>query len=205
VPSVELQTLKQRCSNLRKEYLPYHFSKTGSYSDEQLTRAAAFLLLVSAEFESYLEQLAMGLLTSLAARRAMGNPPLAMQTLAAAYAAKAGIGVPTAITEIKSDSYALRMYLACFHEARRRIEGNQGATTYNLLAMFVPLGVDETKIDPDLFTDLNAFAARRGECAHNALHDLTVLPNPADDITLVRRIIRHFEKFEKLVVVAGSA
>jgi hypothetical protein len=200
-----LENLKLRCAALRKQYLPYHFSKTGTYSDDQLTRAAAFLLLVSAEFESYLEQLAMGLLTSLAARRAAGDFPAALQTMAVAYAAKADIAVPTALGEIKTQPYAVRMHLACFHQARRRIESNQGVKTYNLLGMFVPLGIDETKIDPDLFTDLNTFGARRGESAHNAVSAVTVLPNPPDDLALARRLLKHFEKFEKLVVAAGTA
>src|SRR3546814_3784393 len=64
-----LRELEKRYKELRKEFLPSHFSKTGSYSDAQYRFAAAFRLLFHSELEGYLEALASTLLDGIDVRR----------------------------------------------------------------------------------------------------------------------------------------
>src|SRR3546814_8116327 len=68
-----LRELEKRYKELRKEFLPSHFSKTGSYSDAQYRFAAAFRLLFHSELEGYLEALASTLLAGIDVRVRSGQ------------------------------------------------------------------------------------------------------------------------------------
>src|SRR5690554_4327391 len=56
--STRFKEMRTRLKELRRHLLPAKFSPTGEYSDRQLDRARGYRLLVHAEIESYLEDVA---------------------------------------------------------------------------------------------------------------------------------------------------
>ncbi|WP_342249565.1 hypothetical protein [Sphingomonas sp. OTU376] len=111
-------------------------------------------------------------------------------------------GMPTQISEFDNRSFVKKSQLACIHELKKRVQANKGVKTYNVLSMFVPLGLDETAVEEQLFIDLNTFGARRGDVAHRGLHAIMTLPDPKEDKILSERIISSLENFEAHLATA---
>jgi hypothetical protein len=108
-------------------------------------------------------------------------------------------GLPTQLAEIESKPFLQRTQLACVHELRRRIEANRGIKQHNLLAMYIPLGVDETQIEQQLLIDLNTLGAKRGDCAHKGYHAVTTLPDPREEKIFADRVLQSLMHFEVIL------
>lgn len=158
--------------------------------------AAIFRILVGAELETYFEDLAKEALTDALAVTAQAKNSHMFGCLMALYKADKMGGIPAQFGEIEANRFSLSAEVACIHAHRRFVDSNQGFKSHNVLKMFVPIGIDETKIPEQLFIDLDALASRRGDVAHNALGAVINIPNPQDDKELVFRIIEKLKDFE---------
>jgi hypothetical protein len=197
--SKRLRELDTQCWLFRRKYLPRKFSNTGNYTNEQYRDAAIFRLLVHAELETYFEQLALEILGKALHNINNGTTCKAGAALVSLYSSDKMHGMPTQKDEMRPSSFLVRTQLACANDLRRKVDTNRGVKSYNILQMFIPLGMDETAIDEQLLVDLNTLASKRGDVAHHAMHDLKSLPDPKEEMELTKRIVKSLVSFEKLV------
>lgn len=197
--SARLRQLERRYKELRKQFLPKNFSKTGNYSVSQYSAAAAFRLLFHSEMESYLENFALDTLNEIEASVVGGVASRGGSAVLCLYKADGMGGIPTQVSEIDPKPFLTRTQLKCIYELRRRIDANRGVKSHNLLSMFVPLGVSEPSVEEQFLIDLNTLGARRGDVAHKGLNAITSLPDPKEEKLLAERIIRSLATFEELL------
>ena len=199
-----LINLDKRYWYLRCKYLPKNFSKTGTYSNEQYTDAIAFRVLFHAELETYLEAVALSILSQIISLSNKEKYCRASSALMTIFKTEKMHGFPTQKDEFKDKSFFKRTLDACAAEMRRRVENNKGVRAPNLLAMFLPIGLDETELDEQLLIDLSTFGSQRGDVAHKALSAIVNLPDPKEEKILAERIILALSDFEKCVSKALS-
>lgn len=196
--SPEWRSLRDRRMDLRKALLPRRFSKLGSYTDKQRYDAAAFRFLFNAELESYFESLAK-IVAKHAEDRWKGHkePTVAMITLCARNSSS--VREPSDISSILSTRYLDRKFNEELLKIRQLINNNNGAKSHNILKMFVPLGIDETSLDPSLTGECDALGVRRGAIAHKSSHGVIALIDPRDEFDKSASIVVMLKEFEKLL------
>lgn len=196
--SPEWRTLRDRRMRLRKDLLPRRFSRLGRYTEKQRYNAAAFRFLFNAELETYFEALAKRV-----AKHAedewvtRGKITIAFAALSAS--SLSSISAPQQDDQIQTASYLDRKFRDELTNFRRSVNRNNGAKSHNILKMFVPIGIDETLIDPALIAECDALASRRGTLAHQSSHGVISLIDPRDDFDKTNSILSMLKDFENLV------
>jgi hypothetical protein len=166
----------------------------GVYTDRQVDATLAFRLLAHAELESCIEDLAAATLKrsllEYETRRVIGKPLLAV---CATYDGKT-----------PRDSYSQSEDLsAIVRDAVTRHYGviarNHGIRESNLVRLLLPLGLEQSDLDPKWLADIDSFGSRRGDAAHRSIgsqrppdpvqerSDVTVL---VDGLAAVDRLLR---------------
>lgn len=155
-------TMEAQIKKLGKHYLGFRAKSSGDYSDRQLSAGAAFTVFAHAEFESFLESWATTILQKSEANWKTGKIDRALaHLLMFREAAKSPGQVP------KSDIWSEPCALAL--KAHEGVIGkNNGIREAHICGLLAPLGFDVRKIDPILLGDLTAFAAMRGNHAHQS-------------------------------------
>lgn len=166
MPSTNFTNLATSTQELKRIYLDAGLS-TQNPSPEHQELARAFVALVHAEFEYFLEEALRELATavlegakfgrfsraSLALLSFSGLQPLNGGAVLSAGSTKAPRRLATRIGEA--------------HGALMKIvDGNNGAREKHLAAMAIPLGLDHAAIDPTWLSDLDAFCSMRGAFVH---------------------------------------
>lgn len=157
---------------------------------------AVFRLLAAAELESYFEEIAQDALQTAISKRSSGKLTKASASLLAVQRA---ISQPGNTDEIKDKAFFERACADCEAAHARLIIANKGASSHNLLALLVPLGLDETKLDQQFLRDLNLFAVKRGDFAHKRVDLVQNMPNPTEDQKLLLSISRNLKIIETLL------
>lgn len=196
--SKRLVALDKRIRDLRRAFLPRQFSPIGNYSPEALDNSSAFRLLVHAELESFIEEIALDIVNRATVNVNSGRICETSAAILCLYKQEMG-GMPSQLSEINHSSFVQGVKLTCLHDLRRRIDKNNSIKPSSILSFFIPLGIDETKIDEQFLIDLSTLSARRGEVAHKRLGALLNLPDPKDDWNLVQRIVGSLKDFELLL------
>lgn len=157
---------------------------------------AVFRLLVSAELESYFEELADDTLQEMIAKRDTGKFTRAAASL---LATQKSISPPSNTDDVKNKSFFVRACGDSDAAHTRIIAANKGASSHNLFSLLLPLGLDETRLEEDFLRNLALLAVRRGDFAHRRIDSVLNLPNPIEDQALVLSIARHLETLENLM------
>lgn len=157
--TVRFDRLYSRSISLRDRYLPEKPNEIGDYSEEQQDDARACILLIHAEVESYLEELAERLCAHVGELIAKERYDSFTSSFLYFYGAKAnelkGAG---SLEDVAKGAVALH---------KKVLHGNNGIKGKDISKMFDPFFVGGIDLDVPLEQALDSFGALRGKCAHS--------------------------------------
>jgi RiboL-PSP-HEPN len=206
--SVRFKELQRRLRELKINMLPNKFSPTGEYTDRQLDRARGYRLLVHAEIESYLEDVAKDCV--MCAVRKWKNsrlPSLTITSLLSSYHSGWNVDsdvsnediIRIAKTRVNfKDSVDTIIDLAVL-QFTKKISDNHGIKENNFKTIIFPLGVMPEDLDSDCISNLNSFGGLRGELAHRTKKTTTQL-NPEDEYKTVSNLILGLKTLDKKIL-----
>lgn len=210
--SIRFKEMRARLAELRLHMLPAKSSPTGDYSDRQLDRARGYRVLVHAEIESYLEDIARGAVTrAIQEWKSNRKPSTILLAFLAAYhsgwntnderenadivrLAKARSRVKDSINEVID--IAQQQYI-------KTVRDNHGVKEKNFKRLIIPLGIDIDKLDGTWLTNLDNFGANRGETAHNTKR-ATGQINPEDEYKAVTKLVKGLKELDEKILHANN-
>ncbi|WP_281244070.1 HEPN domain-containing protein [Ectothiorhodospira marina] len=205
--------MRTRLSELREHMLPSKFSPTGTYSDRQLDRARGYRVLVHAEIESYLEDVAREAVTkAIREWKSARKPSMILVSFLAAYhsgwdtdderanediikLAKARCRVKGSVDE--AIDIAQRQYV-------KRVRDNHGVKEKNFKGLMLPLGVVVEELDATWLTNLDSFGANRGETAHKTKRASGQI-NPEDEYKVVRKLLDGLKELDEKILESQAS
>lgn len=193
--------LQKRVTSLRGSLLPRKFSPTGLYSDRIHQRAAAFRLFVHAEFESYLEDAVLDLVSArLKAWKTNRIPSITLATLLA-YDQTDG-KTPASLLNPPAQPgkfFDERLADSVTRFNRQVRVTNHGVREANVLAMLLPVGLDASSIDIAWLADLDSWAQERGELAHTSSGKVGLKLDPARELTKARLLLGGLKRIDEAI------
>ena len=164
--SKRYQGLRSRIRQLRNHLLPTKFDPTGNYTERQIDRAAAFLLLSHAEIESYLEDITVETANTAydnwKQRGVVTKPLIAMLGYSDSNLVLPPKNKSTPATRVLDKGIEVTK-----NEFNKYVYGkNNGIKTENILQLLLPIGIDEAEIDQVWLGTINTFGSLRGDVAH---------------------------------------
>jgi hypothetical protein len=181
--SADFKSLEKRIGTLRKLFLPVHFSKTGTYTPEQLDKARAYRLLAHAEFEEFIEKRASEIATAAVALWASQRKHSRVVTHLVANQVGSPSGFPS---DLGSGVTAKSIVSKCLGQYIHVVRNNHGVKIANVLSLLLPIGIDEAEIDPVWLATIDGFGAERGKAAHKAAVNYQI--DPHSDFKVVSQI-----------------
>lgn len=204
--------MRTRLKELRRHLLPAKFSPTGEYSDRQLDRARGYRLLVHAEIESYLEDVAREAATKAIQEWSNNKKP---STILLSFLASYHSGWDTndertndeIIKLAKSRTRIKDSVNEAINIAQRQyinyIKENHGVKEKNLKQLILPLGIEINELDETWVTNLDNFGSIRGEIAHKTKRATTQI-NPEDEYNTVRTLLIGLKELDEKIMRAQS-
>ncbi len=193
--------LQRRLGELREHLLPRQFSPTGEYSDRVYDRTRAFRLMVHAELEACIEDLALHTVDAVCNLWAIDRKPRTTLVALLAHDSEGFGGPPVELpTSSPAEPRSLRGRVDL---ARRRFSyyvrtQNHGIRESNVLALLLPAGVRESEIEPLWLADIDSFGLRRGETAHQARRTQQPL-DPRDEQEQAKALVRRLGPIDSLL------
>ena len=193
--SARFRFLQKRCGELRRHLLPVSFSATASYSTRVLDRARGYRVLVHAEIEAYLEDRVKELmLTAKRAWDADGTPSAVL--IALMGYAKSVATVPSALPTASSNSTLRQRLDESVRHHAHRLKENHGIRTRNVLELLLPIGLDESVLDPVWVAQMDAFGVARGDIAHGSAMTVSSI-DPATEFATVNDLLVGLEYLDE--------
>jgi hypothetical protein len=155
---VQHADLKKRLDTLANSLLPPD-DALGNYTDAQRDQIHAYIVLVHAEIEEYLESLAR-YVTELARRGSKPSQCAPLISRLIIHKCASRNETPEPITKEAIDGAVTY--------GETILKRNNGIKADNLFKMFMPLGLIHDDFDTLLLEELNAFGQLRGGIAHTA-------------------------------------
>ncbi len=208
--SIRFKEMRARLNELRHHMLPAKFSPTGDYSDRQLDRTRGYRVLVHAEIESYLEDVAREAVTQAIQKwKSNKKPSTILLAFLAAYhsgwnsnddreneeivrLAKARSRVKDSINE--AINIAQKQYIT-------NVRDNHGVKEKNFKRLIIPLGIEIDELDRTWLTNLDNFGASRGETAHKTKR-ATGQINPEDEYKTVQSLVKGLKELDEKILQA---
>lgn len=178
----------KRIRELQDRYLPGHPTALGDYSQAEQDNARACTLLVHAEVEYYLEELAR-LLASEALARA-SNDEFDLLTSALLYNADSRSSELAASSAEDAIKGTVGLH-------GKIIAGNNGMKASDVSKLFKPFYFGDMNLDSELTAALDTFGTRRGEHAHVGAMGITKQVNAYEvrqDIDALCVLLESFDK-----------
>lgn len=178
MPSLRLNSLRERVEELRAHLLPAVFDPTGNYAERDRigTTALSFRVLAHAEIETYFEdrvvEIAKAALNAWKSKQHVSRTALYLVAFSGNEMARPPDTL-TAPNDNKRKTWPdlldiqARLEKASSEFIGRVLKENHGIREKNILAMLIPIGVD-SNIDNVLVTNLDNLGQRRGEAAHSS-------------------------------------
>lgn len=201
--SARFRQLRKRLSELRRHLLPARFDPTGTYSPRVHERARAYRLLAHAEFESYIEDRVIEILTlRLREWKKSRKVSRCLLGLVAYHEGSSVSNEPTSILNpprkpsplledrINSASNSFQYYVR---------NKNHGVKEANLIRMLMQLGLEDSEFDPIWLGAIDSWATLRGTYAHQSATKVQVLPDPQDELRAVQVILNGFAKLDIVI------
>lgn len=172
MPSLKLRALKRSVQELRRHFLPKVFRPLGDYSRPTRVQAhtRAFIVLVHAEIESYLEDWSQEVTDTCETKwdtASRISKPLSCLLSASDQC----LQLPTNQLEIQQEEMPARVHnviKAVIRSHKKTIKKNNGIKETNLLSLFAPLGLPSIALGSTLIPNLNSYGALRGELVHKS-------------------------------------
>ena len=194
--SDEWMRLKGRLSRLDINFLP-SAKAMGDYDSEELDRIAAYVVLVHAEIESYLETVcAKASDTAIAKWRTTRASSRTLLALIVFLEKKKQVSSGTSLF---SDGRSLiRLVDETYASYGSVIRNNNGIKESNLRRLLLPLGLLEMELDGGLLRALDDLGSKRGKVAHKTrTFGATLALDPVYLRGLVTEIVDLLEAFDE--------
>ena len=200
-------TLKTQLDRLKDEFLP-EISPTGSYSESQLSRTAAYRVLAHAEIESYLEERAWTIVID--AKKAWETGKTTRTLICLLGFSDLTMDKPPDTlkkpSNVKQDNHDKRLEItekinSAIKSFKKVIDNNHGLKEKNILALLLPIGIDSDDLDPAWLADMNTFGEKRGLVAHTSATSYMTIqtPDPANELNTVTQIKNELLRIDELI------
>lgn len=203
-------TLKTQLDRLKDEFLP-EISPTGSYSESQLSRTAAYRVLAHAEIESYLEERAWEVVEN--AKTLWDTSGKNTRTLICllGFSDLTMDKPPDTLKKpnnVKQDNHDKRLEItekinSAINSFKKVIDNNHGLKEKNILALLLPIGINSNDLDPNntWFATMNTFGEKRSLVAHTSATSYMTIqtPDPANELNTVNQITDELLRIDELI------
>jgi hypothetical protein len=174
--SARYRKLVKRLNELRSGFLPRVFSPTGSYSLKQFDRARGYRVLVHAEIEAFLEEIARNAVSTKASQwKNQQKISSVLFCVLAAYHRGFIDNIespniePLPPAQAVKDSKTIQDVVeAATRQYMGRLVANNGIKEVNLKVIFIPLGIDFGQLDNTWVANMDSFGRARGDVAHQS-------------------------------------
>ncbi len=198
--------LKRRVDDLGSHMLPATKANL-TYTPAEHDCVRAYVLLVHAEIEAFLEQRVQDeVARRVAAWEASRTPSVVLMGLLAFHKVTwvGTIGSLTAPTNGNDNkTWADRdidcRLKRCQTETGFSLKSNNGVKAADVLDMLLRLGFRVADIDADLISKLDGLGTQRGTFAHNSVRAVTIQPDPADAKTNVTQIMAKLKDLDEAI------
>lgn len=188
--SRRFRTLISRLTTLQDHFLPKQFSMIGQYSPRQYDLAKAYVLLVHAEIEAFLEDRSRERAKKLEktwlakARRSKGI----RQLIHSHNVHTKQPWQPIDWSPAKVTS-AINFYIWS-------VNNNNGIKEKDICHMFFPLGIEYNNFDATWLANMNSYGTARGRFAHSSIKTHQPV-DPKDELNKVKSIVKGLAKLDK--------
>ncbi|HCQ22816.1 MAG: hypothetical protein AN481_05735 [Aphanizomenon flos-aquae LD13] len=202
-------TLKTQLDRLKDEFLP-EISPTGSYSESQLSRTAAYRVLAHAEIEYYLEERAWTIVID--AKKAWETGKTTRTLICLLGFSDLTMDKPPDTLKkpnnVKQDNHDKRLEItekinSAIKSFKKVIDNNHGLKEKNILALLLPIGIDSNDLDPNntWFATMNTFGEKRSLVAHTSATSYMTIqtPDPANELNTVTQIKNELLRIDELI------
>jgi hypothetical protein len=193
-------TLRTQLNRLKDEFIP-EISPTGSYSESQLSRTAAYRVLAHAEIESYLEERAWTIVIDAKKAWKTGKTTRTLICLLG-FSGLTMDQPPDTLkkpSNVSQDNHDKRLEItekinSAIKSFKKVIDNNHGLKEKNILALLLPIGIDSNDLDSAWLATMNTFGEKRGLVAHKSAtsYMTTQTPDPANELNTVNQITDQF-------------
>ena len=179
--SQHFKALKEELRRLRRHFLPPRLSRYPSdRRDEIRDKTRAYLVLVHAEIESYLER-AIRDVIKVKYQEWDGRGRCSRVVVALVASVRREFNEASLNGRVRES----------FENAQRVISENHGIRERNLRKLFELVGIDtDTEIDQTWLNDMDTFGQLRGDIAHRTRLQLTHFLEPRDAKQKVDNLLR---------------
>jgi len=197
--------LQKRLSELRRHMLPKKFSPTGTYSERVQDRARGFRLLVHAEIEAYLEDMARIVVTDRIREWKRSRTP---SNLLLAFLACYHSGwieydethnlrlIELARSRRKIKDTIGEIIDLAQTQFIKQLKDNHGVRENNLKTLILPTGIELSELDQTWIADIDDFGKLRGDIAHKAKSTIGSM-NPQDEYLRVKNLLRGLKELDE--------
>ena len=190
--SERFRVLKRELLRLKKQFLPKTISPTGDYSDRKIALTVAYRVLAHAEIEAYLEdrvkEVALNAKTKWDSERKVNRTLLALVAFA-----KNPKTMSSQLLDEKI-SFSVSFFI-------HTISQNHGLKEANLLALLLPIGIDNSDLDSVMLATMNTFGDQRGLVAHSSqtFYKVTQPLNPSNELSRIEQITQQMMELDCLI------
>lgn len=203
-------TLEMQLDRLKDEFLP-EISPTGSYSESQLSRTAAYRVLAHAEIESYLEERAWTIVID--AKKAWETGKTTRTLICLLGFSDLTMDKPPDTlkkpSNVKQDNHDKRLQItekinSAINSFKKVIDNNHGLKEKNILNVYsLTIGINSNDLDPNntWLANMNTFGQKRGLVAHKSAtsYMTTQTPDPANELNTVTQITDELLRIDELI------
>lgn len=203
-------TLRTQLNRLKDEFLP-EISPTGSYSESQLSRTAAYRVLAHAEIESYLEERAWTIVID--AKKAWETGKTTRTLICLLGFSDLTMDKPPDTlkkpSNVKQDNHDKRLQItekinSAINSFKKVIDNNHGLKEKNILNVYsLTIGINSNDLDPNntWLANMNTFGQKRGLVAHKSAtsYMTTQTPDPANELNTVTQITDELLRIDELI------
>lgn len=200
-------TLKTQLDRLKDEFIP-EISSTGSYSESQLSRTAAYRVLAHAEIEFYLEERAWEVVQNAKTLWAKSGKNTRTLICLLGFSGLTMDKPPDTLTPqkgsktVKEEKIKISKKIDLAVESFKRvISQNHGVKEDNILSLLLPIGIDSDDLDPAWLATMNTFGEKRGLVAHKSATSYMTIqtPDPANELNTVNQITDELLRIDELI------
>jgi hypothetical protein len=197
--------LCKRLQDLRVNLLPAGFDPLGNYTAAQFDHARAYVALVHAEIEDYVEERCLQVAETCVARWLSTQHPTAVIIAlhATCYSGWTGL-VENPQFKKATDAFSVEARLdSSLYQYLQAVGGNNGIKEADLKRLLVPIAIRMGDLDAAWCAAMSSFGQVRGQIAHKSSVGASHNPDPRDLLrTVWKELIPGLRKLDLLLAAA---
>lgn len=193
--SIKLRQLFRRVDFLEQQLLPAE-RIDGNYTTVERDRIRSYLLLVHAEIESHIEELAKTKVTSSLSK--FGSTGRLNHCLASILAFSGNEVSYLNQPNVNTQKISFRVNKSVNHYLSQ-VDLNHGIKSKNVVELFLPLGIKHSDLDPVWLSTMDSFGSLRGNVAHSSIQIQNLIDRNTVKNIVNNQILPEIEAIEELV------